>query len=842
MPKLAWSKWSGLLLALLILGGGYFLLRPWWRLPFDRVHPFQAVIESAGMAIGIPDLTHSDSEGGRPWDADRQAVQQLFSRTDLRLVASWQTWWLVPQRGAQETVFTFIGNLEGRLSSAWNTMEYGPAIEHEHGMIYSWPQDSSARIYFAKYQNLLILGRLPLQVETALTAIHSEQNWYTQEAVKTLMNNPLEPEGAVDWQFMLHNPGWHESWPELDEIKNIVPVKEQQVGWAYLGLHQQDTLAHWYGRWVSESAMKMGEESTQNLLFTAPLPETVGQAITQATPKATSAQWQRYIAPWVGPELIFGQLKGAGRKLGQQDFWVLPIQDQAVFEEQMAQFAQQEGITDRREYQAFTLQQTLSSELLQPLSDRRGLNPWWVKMEDFVIFSVSREVLERFVDFHILGGYLSQQTAFLELASQMSTAPPASRYSYDQWAFPLTPKENDQLFHDQAWLTRGHMLSRNASDAQGGDQIEAWIKPNPITSQTVSLAWSTNLEATLPLRLLPVLNKNQEVTGCVVQDAEGQVWRLSTDGHIAWTTAAPRLYSPVYELVFSENEVGIVAASADRLHCWNTTGGGLSKFPHLTTAPATAPTVVRFSEANEDWTLFQPTAAGNIIAVNQDGSFLAPWSPLDSSGILRYPLQHVQLPDRDLLVGIVDTGQWRIWNRRGEIRYTQPGLAAPLLGSPQGQQRSDEVTDSQNRWVVVDATGRAQILTYAGESFPLRLGRGPADRFLFHNAWGDERADFWVQRASLLHLFAYEDNELAERWQYRFAQPVDTLIAFGEQGALVVSNVPQQLYLINGEGQLMPGFPLAGEGTAIPLAEEGQDARIITSVDATVYAYRVSGR
>jgi hypothetical protein len=94
-----------------------------------------------------------------------------------------------------------------------------------------------------------------------------------------------------------------------------------------------------------------------------------------------------------------------------------------------------------------------------------------------------------------------------------------------------------------------------------------------------------------------------------------------------------------------------------------------------------------------------------------------------------------------------------------------------------------------------------------------------------------------VQRGNLLHLFAYKDNDFSERWQYRLPVVPDRIIAAPPYGVLVQSDSRKKIWLINGEGKLEDGFPVAGEGNAFLGGSLEEGYHLITILDRKLYAY-----
>ena len=143
----------------------------------------------------------------------------------------------------------------------------------------------------------------------------------------------------------------------------------------------------------------------------------------------------------------------------------------------------------------------------------------------------------------------------------------------------------------------------------------------------------------------------------------------------------------------------------------------------------------------------------------------------------------------------------------------------------------------QSRLLGATSTGKVNVWDLEGNIVPIPLGRGPLDRWLFQNAWGDNRPDYIAQRGSLVHLFGYKDNTFAERWQQRFVHPPDTLLPAADFGTLVLNEEEQKIWLIDRQGQIPTAFPLAGAGGVQMIRISERETVLITLLDGKVYAY-----
>ena len=191
--------------------------------------------------------------------------------------------------------------------------------------------------------------------------------------------------------------------------------------------------------------------------------------------------------------------------------------------------------------------------------------------------------------------------------------------------------------------------------------------------------------------------------------------------------------------------------------------------------------------------------------------------PLDIEYEVEEPLLYIGQERDDLIVAQTVSDSWVVANSLGEILRIIPaedpvGTARAGRGAVGYSSNTSEI--DQLAKVYIDGTLSIDALS-ATQSYSLEyLGRGPVDYSLAINCWGDKRLDYIVQRGSLVHLFAYSEDQLSERWQYRFPVPPDRIIAAPPYGLLALSNQRKQVWLLNNQGELLDGFPVGGEDNA----------------------------
>jgi len=820
-----------------------WLLRSEYRLPFDRVIPFSAVSESASLLIRLPQLAPDSTAltTGQPWDLDVAVVGKFLDTIGLRQAVDWEDWWLLPQMGKDvaELTYTFIGSSSSGLSTAWQPEQYGPTLGFGNGEIYSFGLATDNPVYFARYQNLLVIGRYPFQLENALLAMQGKiASWQDdptfrkgykkskawapgdyQLIIRQAADGEALPAGWLpDQQLFSANSGT--TWAVMNIVGTEDQASFQAVISAPVDLVSNGSAAAW-------DAVPELVRSCQPLCLKNSLP-------------VVKADWENNIATWLAPGAWEMNLDiPASPTRLHPSIWVLPIGDSTAYQAFRQAIGRNALLLDRVNYQFFELQQFREAGSLMALSDRRVWQPWVCEIPGALVVSIFREDMERYLDYFLSSGSLPTQEHFLRLR----TALPLDRQSDIQGFSCWNPAPNaaanllQLLFPAAAWRTAGCLLYQAQSMGDHWWQLQGVVQPAP-ARQTAIIRWTLALPTAEQVQLLPVRgHESPTLIGALAQDDQGRIWALDLDGRIRWTAEGyPPLYGPVWQIGGdAQSEERWLATSRKALHVWNENGESLSPAVLADCAPVSGLTLFPYSLVNNEVVSFA-TAAGKLFLVEIDGNPLPGWPvALGAGGGAVQSVQHLQLSAADLLVVSEKTKGWQVFDRQGKLSFQLPAPASNYVGSPGWLLQGEQPADFQ--LVLAEPGGRVAVWGRDGKARPVSLGRGPIDHFAYLSIWGDDRGDFVAQRGTLVHLFGYQGQQLKERWQYQLPLQPDTLIAAAPLGVIAMQAQEKKIWLLDGNGQLFPGCPLAGEKAAYLIGTAATGYQLLTQLDNTSYCY-----
>lgn len=814
-----------------LLAVAYWWFRPHWRLPFDPFQPAEAVAVANGWLWVFPEDTWRDTSMTPLANLPHPShLLPTLRRAGLDQDVPWKSWWAVPHRDESgELTYLWIGRAARGLHKAWNPRNYGPELGGAATPIYSLSDSLSGPVHIARAQQLLFVASRPFQIEEALYALrHPRAGWWGQSDFRRLYRKWRSEAPAV--RHVLGQPAeWAPAvtgmWGEGAELLEATGLTAREISWLAAGQAPD-------GSWRSLALPR------QPLPPAAP-PAAYWELAPANAYLAREMAWEpllagpkadefRFLADWAAPILLRGRLN---RQSPRGQFLIWSIRDTTDFRRAWAQLGQRFGVSGEATYQTYELTQLAAPQLVSPFITGSAFHPWLAVVNQCLVAADSRETLERMIDFYLLGGSLAMDTTFLRATQDL-----LRESGMDCW-LRLDAEQARALGIGErpvAGLFRTWPVAGGLQRGEGKWHAVTALSTGP------ALAWTRE----------PTAGPSQglwTIRAALGAASEGLLWQqgnqwlaLDPAGELLWERPGQgTLLGPPQRFFLADGRSCLLLTTTEG---WITldfsSGEAIDFLPTISSRPATLPTWIDF-DRNGRWKLLLPTQTGGILAFDQEGKPWPTWAPTTDTVPPRFPLLHYQLPQRDFVVGFDSTRRWRVWSRTGEERFSLAGPAGALIGPAGGQCLDDSGAPDRCRLVVAEQSGRAQIVSFGGESFPLPLGFSPAEEFLFVDLWGDERKDYLIRRGAELQLFGYDEEGFRERWTQLFPRPVRDLRELPGRGLAAWSPDSRQVYVLNGQGQVLPGFPVAGERFLCPLSLPDGGRGLATLVGEAVYVYRL---
>lgn len=685
----------------------------------------------------------------------------------------------------------------------------------------------TGKIAYACYRNLLLLGRLPLQVEQQLAQLDTGGSPFLERI-------PKAKQGILITENL---PGFLAGFLRGAAI-NTSRSWAKQKGWLRLGWERDSLGVRIKGTGLPRKAQPPADSAGYRVLPYLPAELAWCQWSSFDSPEPGDALFDQHIRPWMGNDKALLQMPLPG-KIAENQVLLLRTLGAQSAEQGLLALGEQGGTLDSYRFQLFTVRRLFVEGLLAPLGVDME-NPYTVVLGEYVAFSPSKIALEQTANAYLLSQHLATQPAFHSVWPEIADGSARGWFFFNgrlgrtrlrEWLANLQSEALRFLEAYPYWA--------GSVDAEGQFQLYGIRTPAADRKQAAAQLWIAPLQAEAATPPYPYPEG-----GFLLQDADHRLYFFNQQGARLWTFAlADAMIGPPRWVDFFDSGPPCIALTTrDRLYVLDPQGRAVGRYPQPWPSPALSPLLVANMEGERAFRSFVGTARG-VYGYTQDGQALPAWSPytgLDST--VRQAMRYQQYGLADHMIALTEKGTLYSLQREGSTRFD----ALPL-GSTFGATFSSppyiQADDVQQRIAVGDEQGFVHAINLEGTHFRLRVLPGASNaRFHFVQLLGDSRRDYLAWDSSRLTLHYYQGQSFVKHLAYRFPRPPSAVFVVKRSGQPHIgwwSDSAQRIYLISLDGEMVPGFPLAGSTPfRVQALPDGSDL-LIVGYGRRVYGYRL---
>lgn len=443
---------------------------------------------------------------------------------------------------------------------------------------------------------------------------------------------------------------------------------------------------------------------------------------------------------------------------------------------------------------------------------------WFTVYNNFLIFGDSFRTVSRTLHANLLGETLSASLEYNQHKTNFNARSNITFYGNISVALPIAGalfnksiaaqlSNNDELrkFKSFGWQisSTGDLLYNNIFLTHSTN-----IKSKP---QTV---WQSHIEAGFNFKPKFVMNhndpQNKEV---IVQDKNNNFILINNIGRVIWQI---KLDGPILGEVhqidyFKNGKYQYLFNTENKLYMIDRNGNNVKNFPLNFRSKATNGVAVFDYENNKDYRYFVACDDRNIYAYNNHGNLLDGWQLFKTDHEVSKPLQHFRVEGKDFIVA-TDNMKDYLLHRRGTIRVQTSEVYPHSVNNT--IYLEERTANNEPRLVTTDTNGNLRYTYFDGkhETLSHNLTLSENHWMVLDNVnnnqqyqyiFADEKQLLIVDSKGKTLLMKQLDNDITHRPNiYNFSQNTKK-IGITNAGA-------NKIYLLNSNGEIHPGFPLAG--------------------------------
>jgi hypothetical protein len=530
-----------------------------FRFPFLSINLFEAIPAESALIIKCNDVGSLNklSVNSQFWNSIQKTSLYEKIQTDLfevkkRLLKSEDSTSIfennqfvaaLQMSSAKSADFLYVIDATGMRLDAENLIENLENVrinqsvflkETVHELIFS----DNQRFTICFYNNIIILARFPFIVEDAIAQLNnplqalSDQKDF-QLAKKSATGNP---ELFIYINFkklpqLLNRSGSHNKLNYLERMGSLAIVNFYAEDFEVIvdGTYIANSDSDFESGAIKPSESKMFEVIPDNSSFL--FWQTKDFKNTFQSFNNNDTIFIDYVEPWIGEEYAIFLMESRKASLDDEQFVVFKMKDKELAKQLLSNYADLKGKMQDVDYQTFTIKQLFSDEILKSISlfDKRDpQSPFYTIIEDYVIFSNSKQSLEVLIDKHILNQTLSNNAPFLQYQGELLPTSNTFFYCNAQLFMPFlrqfTAESGYKNVDDYIdILYNFKILGIQLRRSDKSSKLDLYLNNSDKKTNPTKIIWNVKLAADAiiqPAVLNNTMNGQKEI---FVQDAENRM-------------------------------------------------------------------------------------------------------------------------------------------------------------------------------------------------------------------------------------------------------------------------------------------------------------------------------
>lgn len=414
-------------------------------------------------------------------------------------------------------------------------------------------------------------------------------------------------------------------------------------------------------------------------------------------------------------------------------------------------------------------------------------NPYFVFIDNYVVFSDSKNVLTSCYDKYKSNNVLAKDKQFkLFLKSNDFNK---ITYLNPQRFLPVLESifTSNSNFSNFGRIKNETFISDSIIFSLG----KISFKKEEIRHSTK--IWEVSLDTVSNFRTQIVINADNQRKEIFTQDLKNQVYLINKSGEIIFKKKIKeRIIGNVFQIdYFKSGKLQYVFNTKNFIYVMERTGKLVDEFPlKLPTEASNSIFVVNYDKTKK-YRYFVACKNGKVYGYEANGKPLKSWSPLGVFGNISNALKHTSFSDKDFIYFNTDGGTFYAFNRKGEKRFESVNIGGKINQAFE-RYKYGFINLSKGTLYKIDIKGKTTAKVLADSTFNI-----------FTNY--EEKQAFAIANKNEIRI-------LQSRWKILGKKKLNDEILSIEktkiQGEIwFLVNCKKSIYLINDRGEIHPDFP-----------------------------------
>lgn len=461
-------------------------------------------------------------------------------------------------------------------------------------------------------------------------------------------------------------------------------------------------------------------------------------------------------------------------------------------------------------------------------------NPYFVVLNDYVVFGTSPESLADYVQYVQADRTLGKDLSFSRFVENLGSTFNVFSYSH--------VGSSQKIF--ESYLNRDavKVLERNRDHIRKFEAIgtqftttgksfysSTYIRYNPSSEGQKESHWVAKMDAK-PV-ITPVFVKNH-VSGepeILVQDELNNLFLFNHLGQELFRAEIkePILSRPVQVDAFKNGKLQYIFNTKNFIYLIDREGNLVDGYPVELNSPAETDLAVFDYDNDKDYRLLISCKNNHIYNYSIKGKTISGWSHNRASDPTIHPFKHILVSGKDYIVTGESNGKIHLLDRRGKNRVKVENRV------PSSKNNHLELFKAKSKAesgvYLTDENGKVQHVELDGNIKQMEFGKfSPEHIFRVEDLDADGSPEFIFFDLNLLQVFNFKKEKVFEQRIEPNASYPFLVVVEGKSCIGFFYSESEQLVLFDSGGQMVNGFPVSG-ASVFDLVEFNEGLLLVTA-------------
>ncbi len=437
-------------------------------------------------------------------------------------------------------------------------------------------------------------------------------------------------------------------------------------------------------------------------------------------------------------------------------------------------------------------------------------------IDNYMIFGQSEKTLGDFVHYKMLQKTLDDDKNFKQFSENLTTT--SNFFYYSNIA--RSPVFCASFFNDElskividntATFQKFQALAFQFSSSNDMLYNNICVKYNPVFKDEPKTVWERRIDTIASFRPI-MIDNNKTGEKCIfVQDMKNSIYLINSVGNIIWKIdAKEKIMSNIYQIDYFKNKKSqLLFSTKNHIHVIDILGNYLKPFPLKLRSPATNGVSLADNDKKRNYKYFIAGEDKKIYAYSKEGNVLKDWKFKGSDNVVRSEIQFFEADKKDFVI-FSDIRKTYITDRKGCIKIKPE---KDFIRSPYNIFYAYK-DKKETSFITTDSAGTIRKISTNGDVSSISLGNFTAAHyFIFDDINSDGIKEYVF--ADKQNISAYKANKALiydrDLEDLITEKPIIFNFTKKTQKIGVTCGNTNKIFLINSNGSLYNGFPLAGK-------------------------------